>query len=72
MIKNLILKSRNLKRLDISFSMWGLYNKNITELEVSGNPIKISGFNDPNYRNKAPELNANRNSILKEFNIENT
>ena len=47
-------------------------NKNITELEVSGNPIKISGFTDTNYRNNAPELNANRNSILKEFNIENT
>ena len=46
-------------------------NKNITELEVSGNPIKISGFTDANYRNNAPELNANRNSILKEFNIEN-
>ena len=47
-------------------------NKNITELEVSGNPIKISGFKDTNYRNKAPELNANRNSILKEFNIVDT
>ncbi len=45
-------------------------NKNITELEVSGNPIKISGFVDANHRNKAPEPNANRNSILKEFNIE--
>ena len=33
-------------------------NKNITELEVSGNPIKISGFTDANYRNNAPELNA--------------
>ena len=44
-------------------------NKNITELEISGNPIKISGFSDTNYRNSAPELNADRNTILKEFNI---
>ena len=36
------------------------------------NELKISGFNDSNYRNKAPELSANKNSILKEFNIENT
>ncbi len=44
-------------------------NKNITELEVSGNPIKVSGFIDAKYKNKAPELDGDRNNILKEFKI---
>ena len=69
---NNIKEAINMKQIQSRNMIVKVKNKNITELEVSGNPIKISGFNDSNYRNKAPELNANRNSILKEFNIENT
>ena len=62
----------NMKQVQSRNMIVKVKNKNITELEVSGNPIKISGFTDSNYRKKAPKLNANRDSILKEFNIENT
>ena len=69
---NNIKEAINMKQIQSRNMIVKVKNKNITELEVSGNPIKISGFTDANYRNNAPELNANRNSILKEFNIENT
>ena len=42
---------------------------NITKLEVSGNPIKISGYYDSPHRREAPKLNSHRKKILKEFNI---
>ena len=67
---NNIKEAINMKQIQSRNMIVKVKNKNITELEVSGNPIKISGFKDTNYRNKAPELNANRDSILKEFNIE--
>ena len=41
----------------------------ITTLKVSGNPIKIKGYKDLKYRNDAPELNQDKERILKEFNI---
>ena len=65
-----IKEAINMKQIRSRNMIVKVKNKNITELEVSGNPIKISGFVDANHRNKAPEPNANRNSILKEFNIE--
>ena len=67
---NNIKEAINMKQIQSRNMIVKVKNKNITELEVSGNPIKISGFTDTNYRNKAPELNGNRNSILKEFDIE--
>ena len=67
---NNIKEAINMKQIRSRNMIVKVKNKNITELEVSGNPIKISGFVDANHRNKAPEPNANRNSILKEFNIE--
>ena len=66
---NNIKEAINMKQIQSRNMIVKVKNKNITELEVSGNPIKISGFKDPNYRNKAPELNADKNNILKEFNI---
>jgi CoA:oxalate CoA-transferase len=33
-------------------------------LKVSGNPIKISGFADPDHRSRAPDLDADRAAIL--------
>ena len=45
---------------------------NITQLKVSGNPIKISGYEDPTYRKEAPELNSDKNKILKEFKIKDS
>lgn len=44
-------------------------NKDITKVEVSGNPIKISGFNDSNKKKEAPDLNSDKIKILKEFKI---
>ena len=43
-------------------------NKN-NRLKVAGNPIKISGFNDPKIRKKAPFLDENRESVLRDFKI---
>jgi CoA:oxalate CoA-transferase len=36
-------------------------------LEMAGNPIKLSGFEDPPTREPAPELDADRESILREL-----
>ncbi len=35
-----------------------------TVLHMAGNPIKLSGFEDPTERKAAPELDANRSSLL--------
>ena len=66
---NNIREAINMKQIQSRNMIVKVKNKNITGLEISGNPIKISGFKDKNFRSKAPELDANRNSILKEFNI---
>ena len=36
-------------------------------LEMAGNPIKLSGVEDPSTRPPAPELDADRASILKDL-----
>ena len=36
-------------------------------MKVSGNPIKISGFEDPKTRSPAPNLDENRDQILDEI-----
>jgi len=36
-------------------------------LDVAGNPIKLSGFPDPQTRGPAPELNAHRDALLAEL-----
>ena len=46
-----------------------LKNGNATELQASGNPIKISGYKDLIDRKQAPDLNGDRKKILKEFGI---
>ena len=33
-------------------------------LRLAGNPIKLSGYPDPSTRRPAPELDADRNSVL--------
>ena len=38
-----------------------------SEIALAGNPIKLSGFEDPDARDAAPELDADRDAILKEF-----
>jgi CoA:oxalate CoA-transferase len=38
-------------------------------LKVSGNPLKISGFEDPKTRAPAPELDADRKRILEELGL---
>ncbi len=40
-----------------------------TQLEVSGNPIKISGVKESSFKKDAPKLDSDRNKILKEFKI---
>ena len=37
-------------------------------MKVAGNPIKISGFEDPKTRDPAPNLDQNREEILRELN----
>ena len=66
---NNIKEAINMKQIQSRNMIVKVKNKNKTELEVSGNPIKISGFSDINYRHNAPELDADRNNILKEFKI---
>ena len=39
------------------------------KLKIAGNPIKISGFIDSKIRKKAPSLDQDRESILREFKI---
>jgi CoA:oxalate CoA-transferase len=38
-------------------------------LELAGNPMKVSGFADPPTRPAAPDLDADRVSILRELGI---
>ncbi|HWE73595.1 MAG TPA: CaiB/BaiF CoA-transferase family protein [Stellaceae bacterium] len=38
-------------------------------LQVSGNPLKMSAFEDPTTRDAAPDLDANRTAILKELGL---
>ncbi|MGQ0677685.1 MAG: CaiB/BaiF CoA transferase family protein, partial [Rhodospirillales bacterium] len=38
-------------------------------LTLAGNPLKVSGFDDPPRRDPAPELDADRAAILKELGI---
>ena len=44
--------------------------KNLKNFFVAGNPIKMSSYKDPSYRNKSPTLDEHRNKILKEFNLQ--
>lgn len=37
------------------------------KLKVAGNPIKVSGYADPDTRDTAPDLDADREKILKEL-----
>ena len=37
------------------------------EMKVAGNPIKLSGFDDPATRGAVPEIDADRERILSEF-----
>jgi len=45
-------------------------DKNLKNFFVAGNPIKMSSYKDPSYRNKSPTLDEHRNKILKEFNLQ--
>jgi CoA:oxalate CoA-transferase len=38
-------------------------------LRVAGNPIKLSGYGDPPSRNAAPDLDADRERLLKELGL---
>ncbi len=37
------------------------------ELEIAGNPIKLSGVDDPNVRPAAPRLDEHREALVREF-----
>ncbi len=41
-------------------------------LQIAGNPIKLSGFPDPEQRSPAPELDADRQRILSELDADPT
>jgi CoA:oxalate CoA-transferase len=43
------------------------HDPELGELEMAGNPIKLSGFEDPTTRSPAPALDASRDSLLEEF-----
>ncbi len=47
----------------------GIKGKKYKNMKIAGNPIKLSKFKDPSHREAVPELNENKSSILKEFNI---
>ena len=38
-------------------------------LQVAGNPIKLSGYGDPPSRNAAPDLDSDRERLLKELGL---
>ena len=38
-------------------------------LELAGNPMKLSGFADPPTRQPAPDLDADRDHILRELGL---
>ncbi|MBV7255717.1 CoA transferase [Pacificimonas sp. WHA3] len=40
-----------------------------TPLMAAGNPVKVSGYDDPATRPKAPALDEHRDTILKEFDL---
>ena len=40
------------------------------ELKVAGNPIKLDGYADPPTRAPAPDLDRDRDKILRELDIE--
>jgi CoA:oxalate CoA-transferase len=66
---NNIEEAINLKQIKARNMIINLKNGNDTELQASGNPIKISGFKDVIDRKQAPDLNGDRKKILKEFGI---
>ena len=37
------------------------------EMTVAGNPIKLSGFTDDGHRNTAPDVDGDRERIVREF-----
>ena len=41
----------------------------LENFRVAGNPIKISGVEDPSSRAAAPELDANREALIREFGL---
>jgi CoA:oxalate CoA-transferase len=38
-------------------------------LKLAGNPMKVSGFADPPTRSPAPDLDADRDAILRELGL---
>ncbi|HEX7198394.1 MAG TPA: CoA transferase, partial [Dongiaceae bacterium] len=38
-------------------------------LQLAGNPMKLSGFADPPTRSPAPDLDADRDAILRELGL---
>ncbi len=67
---NNIKEAINMKQIKSRNMIVKVKKNNITKLKVAGNPIKISGFKDSLYRKEAPQLDADRKKILKEFIIE--
>ncbi len=39
----------------------------MTGLRLAGNPVKLSGYDDPATRGGAPSLDADRRRILEDF-----
>ena len=66
---NNIKEAINLEQVKYRKMIIKVKKNNKTELEVSGNPIKISGYKESLTKKEAPNLDADRNKILKEFGI---
>ena len=45
----------------------GLEGSELSEMKVAGNPLKFSMYVDPVTRDSAPDLDENRESIVREL-----
>ncbi len=47
----------------------GVEDPTMGRLQLAGNPMKFSAFEDPETRRPAPDLNADRERILRELGL---
>ena len=66
---NNIKDAINLEQIKSRNMIVNIKEKGVTKLQVAGNPIKISGFKDTIIRKEAPDLDFDKDKILREFKI---
>ncbi len=66
---NNIKEAINLEQIKSRNMIVNIKEKGVTKLQVAGNPIKISGFKDTIIRKEAPDLDFDKDKILREFKI---